>query len=154
MNKTLVAILAMALVPTALAHDPVGTPNPQCNSTEATHDYAGAGVYDVAGRGFGFVTVQDGCADVNTDNDFEFGIGGGFLPYPHHSGTVCVEDAAFGQSVEYVAGADLNGDFVIDASESTGVVSGCNALPAGPGADGGWWVFVISPATVGHIWTQ
>lgn len=150
MNKTLLAILAVALVPTASAHFPPGTPNPYCDSEENPHDYLGS-----ADAGpVGFVFVSDGCADPAGDGDYEFGHGGAFLPADHHShDEVCVDDVVLGSSVDYVVGADVDGNGILDSSETVGPVSGCVDLPPGPGLGGGWWVFVLSPATAGHVWT-
>lgn len=159
MNKTLLAILAVALIPTALAHIPTGTPNPLCDPDQNPHDYVGFSEVSVAGYGAGFVTVQDGNVEdcdgdsvpADADGDFEFGYGGAFLPADHHWGDVCVDDVVLG-AVQFIVGADANGDGILAAGEVSGPASGCLTLGAA-GLDGGWWVFILAPATAGHVGT-
>lgn len=151
MNKTLVAIVLMAMIPTALAHTPAGTPNPNCNPFENPHDYSGPASFSVGSVGFGFVSVQDGCAAATSDGDFEFGNGGGFLPASHHGSFVCVTDNVL-PLVSFSVGADGDGDGLITNTAPDSLVSGSGCVTGGAaGADGGWWVFVDSPATAGHI---
>ena len=152
-NKTLLAILAVALLPTTLAHAPAGTPNPACNSAENPHDYLGAGDYNVGGYGAGLVTVQDGCPSPTGDGDFEFGLGGAFLPADHHSGTVCVDDVVLGPAVQFIVGGDANGNGLLEPGETIGPVTHCTPLTVAPGTDGGWWVIILAPATAGHVET-
>lgn len=143
MNKSLVAILAIAMLPTALAHFPAGTPNPICDSAQADHDYAGAS--EVA------LVVTDGCPNANTDGDFEFG-NGAFLPASHHSANVCVNDNVFGPNVTFSVGADGDGDGLITGAAPDSLVTGVGCVTGGAaGADGGWWVFLQNPVTSGHI---
>lgn len=152
MNKTLVAILAIAMLPTVLAHPVPGTPNPGCDSAQADHDYAGPSELGAAGTGVGALTVTDGCVGPTTDNDFEFGNGGAFLPDSHHSNFICVNDNVLGSNVSFLVGTDGDGDGIITGSAPDALVSGTGCVTAGAaGADGGWWVFLQNPVTSGHI---
>lgn len=136
--------LALVVLPHAAAHPLVGTPNPACNAQENPHDYLGGA----------FGAVLDGCAV--GDGDHEWGQSVAFLPASHHGSTVCVDDAALGATVPFYVGADGNGDGVISPGTTptdglTPVGTGCLAVAFGAGADGGWWVFIVGPATAGHV---
>ena len=174
-------LLAYAPLPPAVGHVPSG-PNPACEPAANPHDYAVGVVPSVvilfdgcsgrfnctanplhpACRVCWVVSDLVGppdccdslayCPPTLADGDFEFGIGGGFLPASHHNSMVCVEDAVLGSTVQYRTGADLNGDGVVDDHEASSPLTGCAAMGS-PGADGGWWVFVEGAATTGHIWT-
>ena len=156
MNKTLIALLAVALIPTALGHVPAGAPNPACNATENPHDYVVQSESGAAGYGAGFVLVSDGCPSATTDGDFESGVGGAFLPAGHHGSTVCVTDNVLGSGASFSVGADADGDGLITpgtGGDSLVTGTGCVAAGGAAGADGGWWVFVHQPATAGHVTT-
>lgn len=147
-TKMFVAILAMAFVPTAVAHFPTGTPNTNCNATENPHDYVSQASVLIVGA----VSVFDGCPSATSDGDFEWGNGGAFLPASHHGNSPCVVDEVFG-NVTFTVGADVDGDFVISNNAPDWAVtgSGCVTGAGGPGADGGYWVFIQGPASVGHV---
>lgn len=146
MNKTLLSLLALVLLPTALAHFPPGTSNPECNPAQNPHDYW-------TGVDPGVVTVSDGCR-AGGDGDAEYGVRGAFLPASHHTDTVCVEDLLLDDPA-FAIGADGNGDGMITANAPDSLVTGSGCVKAGgpAGADGGWWVFLTGPATVGHVTT-
>lgn len=99
------------------------------------------------------------CGDrtADFDREWEYGLLGGFLPMNHHDADlVCVDDVAMGAAAPFVVGVDGSGDGIISPSASPGldfmtpISTGCVGVPFAAGADGGWWVKVLS-GTAGHI---
>ena len=176
-------LLALALLaPAALAHAPAG-PRPECQDTPfdpslGVHDYAagGAAAQVVLVNG----NVQDCGGGRLWDRDWEFGVGGAFLPREHHFGTAfMVLDDAVGSQAGWYAGVDRNGDGIVAPAASDPRDPDCLLGPFFGAADvaahpeyqplcyppmgnvlvPGWWIFIPLavpgglPPTSGHVYT-
>lgn len=103
-----------------------------------------------------------------SDGDFEFGIGGAFLPATHHSATVTV--TSVGPSA-FSGGSDGDDDGTVDgANDPVDCLSGILFANGGAvtltdegdgrtcpaGMDGGWWIFVdgcgVTTGDDGELW--
>lgn len=99
--------------------------------------------------------VTDGCVNTmspgNGDNEYEYGMDGGFLPSSHHTPYVCVRDtvgSVTGQGVWFQVGSDGNGDGIIAPDGFTGYAYGV----AFPGLQGDYLSRPIhAPACYGDV---
>ncbi|HEX2021266.1 MAG TPA: hypothetical protein VHH36_01020 [Candidatus Thermoplasmatota archaeon] len=85
---------------------------------------------------------------MGTDNEYEFGLGGAFLPSGHHADTFLIHPATL--PVGFTVGSDGDGDGIVngndvdDCLEPRGFASGPTIYETDcdPGLDDGWYVFI------------
>jgi hypothetical protein len=140
------ALVVLLLLPASQALPGLGN----CRA-EGSHVY----VQGPLQGGFPTLVTPPGCPD---GTDASLGVGGVFLAAEHHLRHVCIADLVYSEA-SYSVQVDGNGDGILspDATpedRATPFESGCNLVPFGPGADGGWWVILGSNAVRGTLVTR